>query len=79
MWGRRLLNTRVGRQLSFATLHRLEEDLAEIGKEVHSQYQLSFVPETEKNAVYHQLTVTVKDHADAVVRARPGYWNGLER
>jgi Ca-activated chloride channel family protein len=66
-----------GRHLGFATLHRLEEDLAEIGKEVHSQYQLSFVPETEKNAVYHQLTVTVEDHADALVRARPGYWSAV--
>ncbi len=66
-----------GRNLSFETLHRLEEDLTEIGKEVHSQYQLSFVPESETNAVYHQLAVTVKDHADAIVRARPGYWNGV--
>jgi VWFA-related protein len=65
-----------GRQLGFNTLHRLEEDLAEIGKEVHSQYQLSFAPVAEQNPVYHELTVRVKDRPDAVVRARPGYWSG---
>ncbi len=66
-----------GRSLSFETLHRLEEDLMEIGKEVHSQYQLSFVPEAETKAVYHRLTVRVKDRPEAVVRARPGYWGGV--
>jgi VWFA-related protein len=75
--GKTLAEYTGGRHLGFATLHRLEEDLAEIGKEVHSQYQLSFVPEPEKNAVYHQLTVTVKDRADALVRARPGYWSAV--
>jgi VWFA-related protein len=74
--GKTLAEYTGGRQLGFATFHRLEEDLAEIGKEVHSQYQLSFVPETEREAVYHELTVKVKDHPDAAVRARPGYWNG---
>ena len=75
--GRTLAEYTGGRQLGFATLHRLEEDLAEIGKEVHSQYQLSFVPETEPEPVYHSLTVKVREHPDAVVKARPGYWNGL--
>jgi VWFA-related protein len=65
-----------GRQLGFNTLHRLEEDLAEIGKEVHSQYQLSFVPESEKDPVYPELTVKVINHPDALIRARPGYWSG---
>jgi VWFA-related protein len=67
-----------GRHLGFETVHRLEKDLTEIGKEVHSQYQLSFAPEREKNAVYHKLEVRVKDHPDALVRARPGYWTGGE-
>ena len=64
-----------GRQLSFATLHKLEDDLSEIGKEVHSQYQLSFVPETEKDAIYHELKISVRDRPDLMVRARPGYWS----
>ena len=65
-----------GRELSFETLNHLETDLTEIGKEVHSQYQLSFVPSPEQTPIYHQLTVTIKHHADLVIRARPGYWNG---
>ena len=66
-----------GRHLGFETVHRLEKDLTEIGKEVHSQYQLSFAPDQEKIAVYHKLEVKVKDHPEARVRARPGYWNGI--
>ncbi len=75
--GKALADYTGGRNLSFETLHRLEDDLTEIGKEVHSQYQLSFVPASETNAVYHQLTVMIKDHPDALVRARPGYWSGV--
>ncbi len=75
--GKALAEYTGGRNLSFETLHRLEEDLTEIGKEVHSQYQLSFVPAPETNAVYHQLIVRVKDRPEALVRARPGYWNGI--
>jgi hypothetical protein len=59
-------------------VRRLERDLTEIGKEVHSQYQLSFVPEPEKNATYHKLTVSVKGYPDVNVRARPGYWSGVK-
>jgi VWFA-related protein len=76
--GKALADYTGGRNLNFETLHRLEEDLTEIGKEVHSQYQLSFVPESETKAVYHQLAVAVKDHPEAVVRARPSYWNGVK-
>ncbi len=65
-----------GRPLHFNTLHGLEDDLSEIGKEIHSQYQLSFVPSTEQTPVYHSLSVSVKHHADLLIRARPGYWNG---
>jgi len=65
-----------GRQLSFETLHHLENDLTEIGKEVHSQHQISFVPTSEQSPVYHELKVKLTDHPDAVIRARPGYWNG---
>jgi VWFA-related protein len=74
--GKTLAEYTGGRQLSFETLRRLEDDLSEIGKEIHSQYQLSFVPATEESPVYHSLTLTVKHHADLVIRARPGYWNG---
>jgi VWFA-related protein len=73
--GKALAEYTGGRQLGFNTLHHLEEDLAEIGKEVHSQYQLSFVPSTEQTPVYHEITVKVKGNPDALIRARPGYWS----
>jgi len=75
--GKALSDYTGGRNLSFETLHRLEDDLVEIGKEVHSQYQLSFAPESETMPVYHELVVKVKDYPNAVVRARPGYWSGV--
>jgi VWFA-related protein len=75
--GKTLAEYTGGRQFGFSTLHRLEEDLSEIGKDIHSQYQLSFAPEAEQNPVYHQLTVKIRNYADAVVRARPGYWSGV--
>lgn len=74
--GRTLASYTGGRQLSFETLHHLESDLTEIGKEVHSQYQIGFVPISEQNPVYHELIVKLKDRPNAVIRARPGYWNG---
>lgn len=46
--GKALAEYTGGRQLGFNTLHRLQEDLAEIGKKVHSQYQLSFVLQRNK-------------------------------
>jgi VWFA-related protein len=75
--GKALAEYTGGRNLSFETQHRLQDDLAEIGKEVHSQYQLSFTPAPETSSVYHQLTVKVKDHPAAIVRARPGYWSAV--
>lgn len=63
-----------GSHLSFQTLHALERDLTVIGKELHSQYLVSFTPPAEQAASYHSLQVSVKGHPEAVVRARPGYW-----
>jgi len=62
-----------GRHLSFARQKSLEDDLASIGKEVHSQYLLSFVPSTKPPAI-HSIHITVNGHADATVRYRPVYW-----
>jgi VWFA-related protein len=75
--GKTLAEYTGGRNLNFETRHRLEDDLAEIGKEVHSQYQLSFAPESEAKPVFHQLSVKVKSYPNATVRARPGYWSGV--
>lgn len=63
-----------GRHLSFQTLHSLENDFVTIGKEIHSQYLLSFVPDAETPPTYHSLSITVKDRPEAIIHARPGYW-----
>ncbi len=63
-----------GRHLSFARLQGLEEAIARLGQELHSQYLLSFVPAPSKNKGYHTILVGVKGHPGAVIRARPGYW-----
>lgn len=68
-----------GRRLSFETLHAFENDLTGIGKELHSQYLLSFAPPSEPTPSFHSLQVSVKDHPEAVVRARPGYWTSGAR
>jgi VWFA-related protein len=65
-----------GRHVSFETLRSLENDFATIGREIHSQYLLSFVPDAETIPTYHSLTITVNGRTDATVRARPAYWTG---
>jgi len=64
-----------GRHLSFARLKSLEDDLASIGKEVHTQYLMSFVPSADLPAV-HTIEVQVQTHPEATVRYRPLYWTG---
>jgi len=70
-----------GRHLSFATLKGLEDALTVTGREIHSQYLLSFAPASSNGANgakphpgYHRLSVKVPSRPDAVVRARPGYF-----
>ncbi len=68
-----------GRHVSFETVHGLENDLVGIGKEIHSQYLLTFTPPSELVSSFHSLQVSVKSHPEAVVRARPGYWTSGAR
>jgi VWFA-related protein len=62
-----------GRHLSFETLKGLEESIIRAGEEIHSQYLLSFVPQ-QTGGGYHHIEVALPARADALVRARPGYW-----
>ena len=75
-FGKALAEYTGGRQLNFTTLDRLDNDLNELSVEVHSQYQISFVPPQEKDPIYHEIEVQV-NHPELVVRARPGYWIGV--
>ncbi len=75
-FGQTLADYTGGRHLGFASQERLENDLIELGVEVHSQYQISFVPPEEKTPVYHEIEVQVK-YPNLTVRSRPGYWIGV--
>lgn len=62
-----------GRHLSFTRLKGLENTIANVGEELHSQYLLSFTP-SANDGEFHRLEVKLVDRADAQVRTRPGYW-----
>ncbi len=62
-----------GTKLSFTKLAGLEQVIAKVGEDLHSQYLLSFTTGDSTAGVYHEITVKVKAR-DVNVRARPGYW-----
>lgn len=64
-----------GRKYSFLKEHGLEDAIADIGNEIHSQYLLSYnpKPETKLQGGFHQLQVTV-DYPRARAKTKPGYW-----
>jgi len=62
-----------GAAFPFAKLKGLEEALEKLGQDLHTQYQLSFIPD-DPSAGYHTLEVRVRA-SELHVRARPGYWS----
>ncbi len=62
-----------GREFSFKTQNTLERDISGLGEELHSQYMLTYSPNNQDEAGYHQIVVTV-DKPDLKVRTRDGYW-----
>ena len=62
-----------GEKVSFAKLSGLERVIAKVGDDLHTQYLLSFQAGDSAGNMYHAITVNVRQ-AEAVVRARPGYW-----
>jgi VWFA-related protein len=63
-----------GRHLSFVTLGTLENVISRAGEEIHSQYLLSFVPQSSGKEGPHQIQVAIPSRPDAVIRVRPRYW-----
>lgn len=51
----------------------LQEQLSRIASEIHSQYELAYVPDTLKEAGFHRIEVRVR-RPDVRVRARAGYF-----
>jgi len=63
-----------GRTYSFAKQAGLEEALAQLGAELHSQYVLSFTASPQQEG-FHALRVEAR-RKEAVVRTRAGFWTG---
>ena len=62
-----------GAVLPFTKQKALEEAIGKLGEELHSQYVLSFTPDSA-TAGYHALQVRLTRSSGWRLRARPGYW-----
>jgi VWFA-related protein len=62
-----------GRHLSFTLNSTLENAISRTGEELHGQYLLSFVPQSDSDA-FRKIEVKIPSRPDAVIRVRPGYW-----
>jgi VWFA-related protein len=62
-----------GREFSFKSQKALEHDISTLGEELHSQYMLTYSPNTQNESGFHQIVVTVLK-PDLKVRTRDGYW-----
>lgn len=64
-----------GRMYSFSDERGLEDAITAIGKDLNSQYLLSYNPNDKNEPGFHNIKVVV-DRPGLKVRARPGYWWG---
>lgn len=62
-----------GRVYDFATEKGLERAITDIGKDVNSQYVLTYTPTNTSEAGFHTIRVVV-DRPGLLVDTRPGYW-----
>jgi VWFA-related protein len=66
-----------GREYNFATERALEDAVTDIGKDLNSQYVLSYTPSknVQEEPGYHTIRVLV-DRPGLQIRTRTGYWWG---
>ena len=62
------------RTLIFRKLKGLEDAIAKIGEELHSQYIITYSPNNKDQGGWHEIKVTVTPNRDLKVKCRPGYW-----
>ena len=62
-----------GREYSFMTQKTLERAISDIGEELHSQYMLTYLPNNQNEAGFHEIAVQVL-RPDVKIRTRDGYW-----
>jgi VWFA-related protein len=65
-----------GKEYSFYSQHGLETALADIGRELHSQYMITYTPNNTDEAGFHEIEVAVGVSGIRGIKARtrPGYW-----
>lgn len=62
-----------GSEQNFVSVTGLEDAIARIGEELHSQYMLTFRPTNPKGG-YHEIVVNVNAAANLKISTRTGYW-----
>jgi VWFA-related protein len=62
-----------GRVYTFRNEKALESAITDIGKDLNSQYLLSYNPNNKDEPGFHTIKVVV-DRPGLVIRSRPGYW-----
>jgi VWFA-related protein len=62
-----------GAQFTFKKERGLEDAISSLGREIHSQYLITYAPDDTKTDGFHQIRVDV-DLPDLIVRTRPGYF-----
>ncbi|MEP7353527.1 MAG: VWA domain-containing protein [Acidobacteriota bacterium] len=63
-----------GREQNFAGYSGLEEAVLNIGRELHNQYILTYLPSNRKDGGYHEIEVRVPSIPNLKIRTRAGYW-----
>lgn len=64
-----------GQQFYFLKKKGLEDAVARIGEELHSQYLVTYTSNNFGEPGYHTIEVTI-DRSNLIARTRPGYWIG---
>jgi VWFA-related protein len=62
-----------GREYSFMTQRGIDQAISDIGQELHSQYLLTYSPNNQTEAGFHEIVVQIA-LPDMKVRTRNGYW-----
>jgi len=62
-----------GKETGFLSQKSLENAVADIGREIHSQYLISYNPDTKLEGGFHTIHVEVRG-GKYEARTRPGYW-----
>jgi hypothetical protein len=62
-----------GQVYNFATERGLEQAVSDIGKDLNSQYILSYSPNNSDEPGFHNIRVTV-NRPGLIIRTRTGYW-----